>query len=257
MLTPVLLCAVGLFQSETYVEKLPHSTVEFKMVAVPGGKVKIGEEEVEVAPFYMAATETAWELFDQFLLSGEPSRPYDQTDFAPDVIARPSRSYILPDLGWGHQGYPVINVSHTNVDMFCRWLRSVTGKKYRLPTEAEWQLAAESGWKAPLTAEQAAQREWFAGNSEYTTHPVGKLKSNPLGLHDLLGNVGEWALDLKGKPVLCGGDFMFEAADLKPTVRRYYSSDWQMTDPQLPKSRWWLADGWFVGFRLVCDRPSQ
>ena len=109
-----------------YVEKLPDSTVKFEMVPIPGGTITIGSKKVEVKPFYMATTETVWEVYDQFLLSGEPSRPYDQTEFAPDAIARPSYSYFLPDRGWGHQGYPVINVSSTSAMMFCRWISSVT-----------------------------------------------------------------------------------------------------------------------------------
>lgn len=250
---PVLIWVAGL-QSGDFVEKLPNSTIEFKMVAVPGGKVKVGEKTVDVKPFHIGATEVTWDVFDQFLLSGEPSKPYDTTQYAPETIARPSRSYILPDLGWGHRGYPVINVSSTNVDMFLRWLRSVTKKKYRLPTEAEWQFAAQGGPDfKPLTKEEAAKREWFADNSDSTTKPVGKKAPNALGLYDILGNVGEWAIDMNGKPVLCGGDIATAFDKLSPSDRRYHSPDWQVSDPQLPKSRWWLADGWFVGFRVACE----
>jgi len=249
-----LLFASTLIQ-EPYTEKLPNSTVEFKMVPVPGGKIKIGEKTVEVKPFFMAATETTWDLFDGYLLSGEPSKPYDQTQFPADAIARPSRSYNLPDLGWGHQGYPVISVSSFTADMFLRWLRSVTKKNYRLPTEAEWEWAAREAkdgeWK--LSSEELGKREWYSGNNYNTTSPVGKRAPNALGLYDMLGNTSEWAIDLSGKPVLCGGDFSFEPPAMKPGARRYYSPDWQTTDPQIPKSRWWLSDGWFAGLRVVCD----
>jgi len=243
-----LLLTLTATQEKSYVEKLPSSTVEFKMVHVPGGEVKIGDKTVKVAPFFMGATEVTWDVFDGFLLSGEPSKPYEQMEFPPDAIARPSRPYILPDLGWGHAGYPVINVNTTTVEMFLRWLRKTTGKKYRLATEAEWELAASASSTGAM-----ADREWFADNAKDVSHPVGKKLPNSLGLYDMLGNVGEWATDLSGKPVLCGGDFTYSAADLKPTVRRYWSLEWQVTDPQLPKSRWWLSDGWFVGFRLVSD----
>lgn len=243
MLAALLFCVS---QSEPYIEKLPESTVEFQMVPIPGGTVKIGDKSVSVKSFYMATTETVWEVFDQFLMSGEPSRPYDQSEFAPDTIARPSRSYILPDLGWGHKGYPVINVSSTTVEMFCRWLSSVTGKKYRVPTEAEWELACAGSATTKST--------WHVDDANDVTHPVGKKSPNKFGLYDMFGNVGEWATDLSGKPVLCGGIFTDSLTEMSRSQRRYWSPKWQEHDPQLPKSRWWLSNGQFVGIRLVCER---
>ncbi len=249
---PLLL---ALFDRQPFTEKLAQYAVELRMVPVPGGKVTIAGKTVEVKPFFMESTELPWEVFDAFIISGEPSKPYDQTKFPPDAIARPSRSYHLPDLGWGHKGYPVINITSDTATMFCRWLSSVTKKKYRLPTEAEWEFAAREGksgeWK--MSEEELAKREWYAGNSGDGTGQVGKRAPNALGLYDVLGNVGEWAVDLSGKPVLCGGDYTYKAADMTPSVRRYYAPDWQYTDPQIPKSRWWLSDGWFVGMRVVCD----
>jgi hypothetical protein len=69
----------------------------------------------------------------------------------------------------------------------------------------------------------------------------------------MLGNVGEWATDLDGKPILCGGCFRDGATLTAPTTRRRFTPKWQETDPQLPKSRWWLADAPFAGFRVVCE----
>lgn len=247
-MSPVFGDALSSVQPTTYVEKLPGSAVEFTMVRIEGGETKIGDKTVKVAPFFIGATEVTWDVFDGYLMSGEPSRPYDQSEFPPDAIARPSRSYILPDLGWGHKGYPVINVSSTSVEMFLRWIRSVTGKKYRLATEAEWQFAASAPSDAKLE-----DREWFAANSGDVSHPVAKKQPNAFGLYDMLGNVGEWCTDLAGKPVLCGGDMGYQGKELSPLLRRYYTPDWQVTDPQIPKSRWWLSDGWFVGLRLACD----
>jgi formylglycine-generating enzyme required for sulfatase activity len=223
---------------------LPESVVKIDMVPIPGAD--------GVKPFYMAKTETAWEAFDVYLASGPPSVAYDQTDFAADAIARPSRSYKLPDLGWGHRGYPVINVNIDSAVMFCRWLSSVTGKKFRLPTEAEWEHAARAGASAidPAKLDEVA---WYAGNSEWQTQPVGKKKPNAFGLFDMLGNVGEWAMDKDGKPVLCGPHFEDEASAFSFGLRRRYSEAWQESDPQMPKSRWWLSDGPFAGFRVVCE----
>lgn len=239
---------------DAFVQKIPNSTIEFQMVPVPAGKVKIGKETIEVKPFFMSAKETTWDQFDAFLLSGEPSKPYEQAQFAPDAIARPSRTYNLPDLGWGHQGFPVININHLSAEMYCRWLSSVTKKKYRLPSEAEWELAAREGsmgeWK--MTASELSKREWIGGGTE-STQAGGKKAANKFGIYDLLGNVGEWTYDLKGKPVLCGGDFQTQIEKVNPAMRRYPQPSWQERDPQIPKSRWWLSDGFFAGFRVVCD----
>ncbi len=238
-----------------YAETLPGSAVKVQMVPIPGGSLTIRKRPVTVKPFYLAATETPWEAYDVFLASGPPSPAYDQTEFPVDAIARPSKSYILPDLGWGHNGYPAINVSFGSVTMYCRWLASVTGKKYRLPTEAEWELACRGGVTGPWKIDKAQleKQAWYAGNSRPITHQVGKKAPNRFGLYDILGHVGEWATDLDGKPILCGGTYLDGPALIAPTTRRRQTPKWQETDPQLPKSRWWLADGKFIGFRVVCE----
>lgn len=240
---------------DPFVETLPNSVVKIQMIPIPGGTVKIGNQTVTVKPFFMARTETPWEAFDVFTSSGPASRSYDQTEFSPDAIARPSKSYILPDLGWGHHGYPVINVSFLSAQMFCRWLASVSTKKYRLPTEAEWELACRAGATGPWKLDKATLEKsaWYAGNSVQVTHPVGKKLPNKFGLYDMLGNTGEWATDMEDKPVLCGGTFLDPPAGITPGTRRRWTPKWQETDPQFPKSRWWLADGKFVGFRIVCE----
>lgn len=238
-------------------QTLPASVVKIQMLPIPAGSVKIGGKEIAVKPFYLAETETPWEAYDVFLGSGPPSPPYDQTAYAPDAVARPSKSYILPDLGWGHHGYPVINVSFTSADMFCRWLAATTHKKYRLPTEAEWELACREGegeaWKIDKATMEKSS--WYAKNSAGTTHPVGKKAPNKFGLYDMLGNVGEWATDPEGKPVLCGASFKDGPEGISPSMQRRWTPKWQETDPQIPKSRWWLADAPFAGFRIVCETP--
>jgi len=98
------------------------------------------------------------------------------------------------------------------------------------------------------------KQEWYASNSQGLTHPVGKKAPNKYGLYDMLGNVGEWCTQAAdGKFVLCGGTFLDAPAGITPTMHRYFSPKWQETDPQLPKSRWWLSDGKFIGFRVVCE----
>jgi formylglycine-generating enzyme required for sulfatase activity len=239
-----------------YSESLPNSVVKIKMVPIPGGSTNIGGTMATVKPFYMATTETVWEAFDLFLTSGDPSKPYDQTVFKPDAIARPSRSYHLPDHGWGHRGYPAISIAFDSADMFCRWLSSVTGKKYRLPTEAEWDIACRAGAKGPwkLDAASMEAQSWnFTNCPDETTMPVATKKSNAFGLFDMLGNVGEWTTDSNHKPVLCGPTFQDPVDKVNPSERKRLIPAWQESDPQIPKSRWWLSDAPFCGFRVVCE----
>jgi formylglycine-generating enzyme required for sulfatase activity len=238
-----------------FTETLPKSLVKLAMAPVPGGTLKVRTKSVTIKPFWIARTEIPWEAYDVFTASGEPSPPYDQTEFAADAIALPSKSYILPDLGWGHNGFPAINISFLSATMFCRWLSSATGKKYRLPTEAEWEWACRSANPGPWKMDAATleKTSWHLGSGPKLTHPVGKKAPNLLGLYDMLGNPGEWATDLDGQPVLCGGTFLEGPAAQNPSTRKRQTPAWQETDPQFPKSRWWLADGKFVGFRIVCD----
>jgi formylglycine-generating enzyme required for sulfatase activity len=244
----------GAAKLEPYVETLPKSVVKIKMVPIPGGTIKIGNENVTIKPFWIASTETPWEAYDVFTASGPPSPPYGQ-EISLDALSLPSKSYILPDLGWGHNTYPVINVSHLSVYMYCKWLSGATGKKYRLPTEAEWEWACRAGKTGPWKMDKATMEKqvWYARNSDRLTHPVGTKAPNAWGLYDMLGNPGEWALDMKGEPVVCGGTFLDMENGIIPNIRRRWQPRWQETDPQFPKSRWWLADGKFVGFRVVCE----
>lgn len=238
----------------------PGSAAKIEMMPVPAGKIKIktagsGEaKEVEIKPFWICRTETTWEMFDAFTMSGPPSKSYDQTPITADAIALPSRSYIPPDSGWGHHGYPAIHISALSATMFCRWLSSKTGKKFRLPSEAEWEFACRAGGSGnPLPAGELDKVAWYKGNSGLKTHPVGLKRPNGLGLYDMLGNVGEWSTDLNGKMVLCGGAESDAAADVFAGRRAYQTPAWQEEDPQIPKSRWWLSDAHFAGFRIVCE----
>lgn len=240
---------------QPFTETLPGSVVQIQMIPVQGGTITINGKSETVKPYWIASTETRWEAYDLFTTSGPPSPAYDQTKFGPDAIARPSRSYILPDLGWGHHGYPVINLSIDSVTMFSRWVASVTKKKYRLPTQAEWEMAARAGQTGDiqLSSAEADKIGWFAENSNKMTHPVGKKAPNAWGLYDMYGNVGEWCVDMDGKPILCGNSFRDKEGVASPTKTARFDPDWQDSDPQIPKSRWWLSDAPFAGVRLVCE----
>jgi formylglycine-generating enzyme required for sulfatase activity len=95
---------------------------------------------------------------------------------------------------------PVDFVSWTDVQDFIAKVNATSGKKYRLPTEAEWEYAARSGgkqerWSGTNDGAALGDYAWFAKNAEPVTYPVGLKKPNALGLHDMTGNILEWCQD--------------------------------------------------------------
>ncbi|GHT29260.1 hypothetical protein AGMMS49574_05540 [Bacteroidia bacterium] len=97
---------------------------------------------------------------------------------------------------------PVENVSWEDVQEFISKLNAATGKRYRLPTEAEWEYAARGGNRSQgykyCGSNNLNNVAWYWDNSSNKTHPVGAKSPNELGIYDMNGNVYEWCSDWYG-----------------------------------------------------------
>lgn len=280
------LIAISSFAQDTafkpYQFNTPGSEYSIKMVNINGGGFRMGNKtagkNVQVSDFWMGAYEVTHDQFGIF---------FKDEDFSQgskvDVVTRPTAQYI--DLSWGmgrDGGYPANSMSVDAAMMFCRWLYRKTGIFYRLPTEAEWEYACRAGstnlYPFGNDPKLLGQYAWYAANSKAKYQKVGQKKPNAWGLYDMLGNVSEWTLDqydptyfttIGEKPVdplikpgsryprsVRGGSYLDGSSLLNPGNRSKSDASWNKRDPQIPKSRWWLTDGMFVGFRIVRPRTQ-
>jgi formylglycine-generating enzyme required for sulfatase activity len=220
---------------ETREVRVPGTTVSFELVRTPAA------EDGSVSAMWVLKTEVPWELYDIFVYRLDKS----EGEADADGITRPSKPYVPPDRGFGHDGYPAMGMTRGAAEAFCVWLSEATGEEFRLPTEAEWVWIASPG------ASTDAEHAWTAANAEFTTHPVATRAPNGFGLHDVVGNVAEWVLSDGRRPVAMGGSYLNAPEDCGPTARQQQERSWNASDPQIPKSQWWLADCSWVGFRFV------
>jgi len=200
-----------------------------------------------VGPMYVSRTEVPWDVYDLFI--------YGEDDgHEADAVTRPSKPYVSMDRGFGHAGYPAISISARNAKAFCAWLSAETGDHYRLPTVEEWRYLCRASGIHETTVDDHA---WHRGNSNATTHPIGSTQPDALGLYDVLGNAAEWCVADDGGDVIMGGSYREPADHLTCERITPATPAWNASDPQFPKSVWWLADGGFIGVRLICERRAD
>ncbi len=220
-----------------FIEKIPGTAVTISMKAIPGGTFNMGSSDSEsfhqpdespvrkvtVDPFYMAEMEVTWEqywaFFENTMSEGRipPSQVYAiNSNPNVDAFSGATPPYGNPEQGWGAGNQPAITMTHYGAEVFCLWLSKKTGKKYRLPTEAEWEYAARGGNETPYffggdpakfsekgfmrhfidaKAEPISSYVIYKMNSKNRTQSPDAVKANPFGLKNMLGNVMEYCAD--------------------------------------------------------------
>lgn len=249
-----------------------------EMVVIPAGSFTMGSSLEESGHMDEKPQHTV--KFAQPFALSKFEVTFDQWD----ACVADGKCEAASDDGVGRKGIAAFNVNHADAQAFAAWLSAKTGKKYRLPSESEWEYAARAGTTTP----------WFWGPAEdsagstkacdyanthdetgkdahllyvWSNHkcndgvaevgPVGKYKPNPFGLHDILGNVREWVQDCHRsgyKDAPSDGSALNDPECTKRIVRGGAWMDGASTSraayrhPEDPKYRNYLA-----GFRLARD----
>ncbi len=159
-----------------------------EMLVVPRGGAKLasGRDVVVAAPFAMGRFEVTFAQWDACVAGGGCANRAD-------------------DHGWGRGDKPVHGINWMDAQEYVAWLSRATGKPYRLPSEAEWEYAAQAGTGRHQEAQRGANEANCEGcgsqASQSITAPIGSFPANAFGLHDMLGNVREWVADCWNEPI--------------------------------------------------------
>lgn len=229
--------------------KIPGSLATFKMVKIPAGTLEISGKKIDVKSLWVGQTEVTWDIYDIYAYRLDLTQ--EENAKGVDAESRPSKPYGAPDRGFGHAGYAALGMTANSAEQFCKWLSKKTGSEFRLPTEAEWEYAARAG--ATSDPESFDDIAWWWGNSDDAAQPVASRKPNAWGLYDTIGNTWEWVVGMDGTPIVAGGAYNSKQKDLGFSARQQFSKKWQEADAHVPKSKWWLSDGPFIGMRIVSD----
>jgi len=198
-----------------------------------------------------------------------------------DACVAAQRCVAVDDGDWGRGRHPVIYVNWEQATAYTDWLSGVTGKPYRLLSQSEWEYAARAGLPRfrffGLTPEQLCRvanvydvRSWKEYEFDWEhvdcddgfsgLAPVGSLRPNAFGLHDMQGNVAEWTMDcrswrtwrnanLDGSPLLAG--------DCRQ--RSYRGGSWLANGPRYLRTpdryRYFRAHSEDLGFRVGLSLP--
>ena len=238
---------VDIFDSLSYDEmvKVEGGTFTMGATAEQGSDYYSDElptHQVTLSDYYIGKYEVTQQLWEYVMsYSGTCADGSSMSAYASDVWlgSDPSSSYGVGDY------YPAYYVSYYDiVDIFLPRLNKITGRTYRLPTEAEWEFAARGGKQSKgykySGSDNIGVVAWYTGNSGGKTHQVGTKEPNELGIYDMSGNVWEWCGDWYGSysssaqtnptgpssgsfRVLRGGSWYHSARDCRVSYRDYFN----------------------------------
>lgn len=222
--------AINFKEVDSIIKIVKIKDVMFKMILVKGDTYVMGASllqggenkdeqvthNVTLGDFYICTTQVTQELWNA-IIGNNPSKIKDKN-------------------------LPVTNVSWNDCQDFIKRLNDITGMKFRLPSETEWEFAAKGGQKGKLNGYKYSGSNiitnimWYSKNSGNRPHTVSSKQSNELGLFDMSGNVWEWCSDwyapydirhsfspkgpTYGTEKVCrGGSFMSEAKECRVSIR--------------------------------------
>nr|VFK48603.1 MAG: Formylglycine-generating enzyme, required for sulfatase activity, contains SUMF1/FGE domain [Candidatus Kentron sp. TC] len=190
---------------KTFQDKLKDGSLGPKMIVLPAGEFLMGSSDQESMRYDGEGPQHLVRIAHPFAI-GVTAITFNDYD----RFARATKRKLPKDGGWGRGKRPVININWYDAKAYAKWLGNQTGgKKYRLPSEAEWEYAARAGTTTPFSTGKCIHTKQanYKGDYDYAdcgaktgisrgkTVPVGSLPTNPWGLREMHGNVWEWTTD--------------------------------------------------------------
>jgi serine/threonine protein kinase/formylglycine-generating enzyme required for sulfatase activity len=248
------------------------NSLEADLALIPPGEFTLinGYDVVIGQPYYLGVTEVTVGQFRAFV-EATKHRTWAESNGLGGVLINAGNSGKMqrhPDTIWSAPGFllesddcPVVQVSWDDAIAFCDWLSRDEGSIYRLPTVAESIWASRAGYPGQYHAggqDGLLEVAWFGDNSENRARPVARLKPNPWGLFDMLGNVREWCLDDLQRENRVGRfpDLIAPATGEFRTATGSdyagYSASYGIVDRYRPASA-----ASTLGFRILCELKSD